>query len=175
MTTTTTTTHADDANTGASTDDSAFMVQVTETLPSLEECYNFVVTDAGESCGAVSTFVGITRDNFQNKKVLKLSYEGYIPMAVKELTKLCHDACLKFGSVQKIVAVHIVGDCPVGQPSVILATSSPHRRDAMHCTEYLIDELKRRIPIWKREVYDGDDLEAVWKENVETREMERCG
>jgi molybdopterin synthase catalytic subunit len=156
----------------ATTDDSAFMVHVTENLPSLEECYKFVVADAGAS-GAVSTFVGITRDNFQGKKVAKLSYESYVPMAVKELKKLCQDACTKYTSVQKIAAVHILGDCPVGQPSVILAASSPHRREAMHCTEYLIDELKRRIPIWKREVYEGD-LGAVWKENAETREMERC-
>ena len=152
--------------------DKAFLVQVSETIPSLEECYKFVV-DSGGASGAVSTFVGITRDNFQGKKVAKLSYEGYVPMAVKELNKLCHDACAKYTTVQKIAAVHILGDCPVGQPSVILAASSPHRRDAMHCTEYLIEELKRRIPIWKREVYEGD-LGSVWKENAETRAMERC-
>jgi molybdopterin synthase catalytic subunit len=150
-------------------DDSNFLVQVTEDLPSLQTCYDFVVDGP---CGAVSTFVGITRDNFQGKKVAKLSYEGYVPMAEKELLKLCRDACTQYTSVQKIAAVHILGDCPVGQASVILAASSPHRRDAMHCAEYLIDELKRRIPIWKREVYEGDEG-SVWKENTETREMER--
>ena len=61
--------------------------------------------------------------------------------------------------------MHILGDCPVGDASVILACASPHRRDALHCVEYLIDELKARIPIWKREVYEGDD--SAWKENVE--------
>ncbi|CAB9497094.1 Molybdopterin synthase catalytic subunit [Seminavis robusta] len=150
-------------------DNEAFMIQVTENLPSLEDCYNFVVTGTS---GAVSTFVGITRDNYQGKQVAKLSYEGYVPMAVKELRKLCRDARTKYSSIDKIAAVHILGDCPVGQASVILAASSPHRRDAMHCTEYLIDELKRRIPIWKREVYEGD-LGSVWKENAETRQMER--
>ena len=149
--------------------DDNFLVKVSEDLPSLQTCYDFVVTGAS---GAVSTFVGITRDNFQGKRVTKLSYEGYVPMAEKELKKLCRDACAKYPSIQRIAAVHILGDCPVGQASVILAASSPHRREAMHCTEYLIDELKRRIPIWKREVYEGDEG-SVWKENAETREMER--
>ena len=126
------------------------MIQVTENLPSLQECNDFC-NDA--SCGAISSFVGITRDNFQGKTVTKLSYEGYVPMAEKELLKLCQDATIKYPSIAKIAAVHILGDCPVGRASVILVASSPHRRDAMHCVEYLIDELKARIPIWKREVY----------------------
>lgn len=144
-----------------------YFIEVSENLPSLQDCYNFV-NDPG--CGAVSTFVGTTRDNFNGKKVTKLSYEGYVPMAKKELTKLCDDASTKY-SVHKIAAVHILGDCPVGAASVILACSSPHRRDALHCCEYLIDELKSRVPIWKREVYEGDD--SVWKENVEWHEGRR--
>lgn len=90
-------------------------------------------------------------------------------MAEKELLKLCNDATTKYPSIAKIAAVHILGDCPVGHASVILVASSPHRRDAMHCVEYLIDELKARIPIWKREVYEGDEG-SVWKENIEWKE-----
>jgi len=149
--------------------------------------------------GAVSAFVGIARDNFQGKRVLCLEHEGHIPMAEKELRKLCKDVCLKRTSIQKIAAVHILGECPVGKASVALAVSSPHRREAMHCAEHLIDELKRRAPIWKRvcchsvhlptfflffsqfpisvfrcvqEVCEGEEG-SVWKENAETREMER--
>ena len=154
-------------------DNSRFLISVSEKLPTLEECYQFVVTGGS---GAVSTFVGITRDNFQGKTVLRLSYEGYVPMAQKELLKLCWDCTHKYPSIEKIAAVHILGDCPVGHASVILATSSPHRREAIHATEYLIDELKLRIPIWKKEVYAGDgengEGESVWKENAKTREME---
>ena len=143
---------------------SNYFIRVAEDLPTLQECYDFV-QDPG--CGAVSTFVGTTRDNFQGKKVAKLSYEGYVPMAENELRKLCDEATEKF-SVQKIAAVHILGDCPVGEASVILACSSPHRKDSLQCCEFLIDELKARVPIWKREVYEGDD--SIWKENVEWRE-----
>jgi len=151
----------DCSSSGSDDFSSKFFIQVSETLPSLEECYDFV---NDPSCGAISTFVGTTRDNFQGKKVMKLSYEGYIPMAKKELFKLCMEATQKY-NVLKIAAVHILGDCPVGKASVILACSSPHRRDSLHCCEYLIDELKARVPIWKREVYEGDS--SVWKENVE--------
>lgn len=146
---------------------SKYFIQVSENLPTLQECYDFV---NNPGCGAVSTFVGTTRDNFQGKKVTKLSYEGYVPMAEKELKKLCDDATEKF-SVHKIAAVHILGDCPVGKASVILACSSPHRRDSLQCCEFLIDELKARVPIWKREVYEGDD--SAWKENVEWKEGKR--
>lgn len=150
---------------------SDYLIKVSEDMPTLQECYDFVSVDS--SCGAVSTFAGITRNNFQGKIVTKLSYEGYVPMAEKELKKICDDATTKFPTVAKIAAVHILGDCPVGHASVILCCASPHRTESIHCCEYLIDELKARIPIWKLEVYEGDD-ESVWKENVEWHEGKRC-
>lgn len=145
-------------------DSNRFFIRVSKDLPSLQACSDFV---NDPSCGAISTFVGITRDNFQGKTVTQLSYEGYVPMAEKELHKICVQACQQY-EIQKIAAVHILGDCPVGSASVILACSSPHRRDALRCVEFLIDALKARVPIWKRECYEGDD--AVWKENVEWKE-----
>lgn len=144
-----------------------FLISVTEQLPTLDECYQFVAAES--SSGAVATFCGITRDNFRNKKVQKLSYEGYVPMAEKELKKLCLEGTIKFASIQRIAVVHILGDCPVGKASVIIACSSPHRKDSLHCCEFLIDELKARIPIWKLETYEGDDG-CVWKENLEWHE-----
>mmetsp|Transcript_25293 Transcript_25293/g.59223 ORF Transcript_25293/g.59223 Transcript_25293/m.59223 type:complete len:1061 (-) Transcript_25293:101-3283(-) len=151
------------------THSSPFWIKVSEEIPTLEQCYTFCAAET--SCGAVSTFVGITRDNFQGKSVRKLSYEGYKPMAEKELLKLCQEATSsgKYPNVKRIAAVHVVGDCPVGQASVILAASSPHRREAIQCCEFLIDELKARIPVWKLEVYEGDEG-SVWKENVEWHE-----
>ena len=156
--------------TSSSESNDNYLVKVSEDLPSVEDCYAFCAADP--SCGAVATFVGITRNNFQGKTVKKLTYEGYVPMAEKELRKLCVESRVKFPTVKKIAAVHILGDCPVGRASVILAVSSPHRRDSIHCVEYLIDELKARIPIWKLEVYEGDE-ESVWKENIEWHEGRR--
>eukprot|EP00537_Pseudo-nitzschia_pungens_P002156 CAMPEP_0172363106 /NCGR_PEP_ID=MMETSP1060-20121228/6552_1 /TAXON_ID=37318 /ORGANISM="Pseudo-nitzschia pungens, Strain cf. cingulata" /LENGTH=174 /DNA_ID=CAMNT_0013085771 /DNA_START=67 /DNA_END=591 /DNA_ORIENTATION=+ len=153
----------------SSKDDEKYFIRVSEDLPSLDECSQFV---SDSSCGAIATFIGTTRDNFQEKRVAQLSYEGYVPMAIKELRGVCDDACKKFTSIHKIAAVHILGVCPVGKASVILACSSPHRRDALHCIEFLIDELKARVPIWKRECYEGDE-ESVWKENIEWKEGRR--
>lgn len=93
-------------------------------------------------------------------------------MAIKELKSLCCAAKSKYPHVDKLVAVHILGECPVGEASVVVGCSSPHRREAIHCTEYLIDELKGRVPIWKKEIYEGDE-ESVWKENVEWHEGRR--
>jgi hypothetical protein len=89
-------------------------------------------------------------------------------MAQKELVKLCRQCTERFPSIVKIAAHHVVGECPVTRPSVVLACSSPHRRDALHGIEYLIDTLKSQIPIWKLEHYEGDD--AVWKENIEWKQ-----
>lgn len=147
--------------------DACFLVSVASTLPSLESINAFLTHPA---CGAISTFSGTTRNNFNGKVVTSLSYEGYVPMAIKELTNLCHEAKEKFG-VEKIAAVHLLGDCPVGDVSVILGSCGAHRRETIRCTEYLIDELKARVPIWKKEIYEGD--ESVWKENVEWHEGRR--
>ena len=139
-----------------------YLIQISEEIPSLEECHRFV---SDSTCGALASFVGITRDNFEGKKVQKLTYEGYVPMANKELHKICDETISKFPGVNKIAVVHILGDCPVGKASVIVAISSPHRKEAIHGIGYMIDELKARVPIWKREIYEGDD--GVWKENEE--------
>lgn len=142
---------------------SRFLIRVSDDIPSLEECSKFV-SDA--NCGAISTFTGITRDNFEGKNVSRLSYEGYVAMAEKELRTICDEACEKFSDVHKIAAVHILGDCPVGSASVILACSSPHRKDSLNCVQFLIDELKKRVPLWKKESYHGEH-KSVWKENAE--------
>ena len=87
-------------------------------------------------------------------------------MAERELKKLCLEPTQKFSSLARIAIVHILGDCPVGAASVMIFASSPHRKEAMESVQFLIDELKARIPIWKCEVYEGDEA-SVWKENIE--------
>ena len=156
---------------------SRYLVKVSETIPSISECMNFV-TDP--TCGAISTFSGITRNNFQQKKVLQLQYEAYTPMAEKMMLTLCQTAQSIYPDICKIAMVHILGNCPVGEASVIICVSSPHRKMSLDCVAYLIDELKANVPIWKLEVYEGEEEGAVWKENVEwkngekTRVMRRC-
>ena len=147
------------------------LIQVSDTLPTLDSLHHYL-SSSSPGCGAISLFVGITRNSYKDKTVIQLEYEGYISMALQELRTLCHNAKLKYPTVDRLVAVHIVGICPVGKASVIVGCNSPHRKEAIDCTKYLIDELKARVPIWKKEVYLGDEL-SVWKENVEWHEGRR--
>lgn len=117
------------------------------------------------SCGAISSFVGTTRDTFQGKKVIKLEYEAYVPMAMKELRKLCEAAMARW-EVRRMSVWHKTGDCPVKEASVVIAVSSPHRRAALEACAWAIDELKATVPIWKKEFFEGGE---VWKENAESR------
>ncbi|XP_045503041.1 molybdopterin synthase catalytic subunit isoform X1 [Colias croceus] len=118
-----------------------------------------------ESCGAVSLFVGTTRDNFEDKKVLRLEYEAYEPMALKAMKNICEEARSKWPAIHGIAMYHRLGNVPCREASVVIAVSSPHRRDSLDAVAYCIESLKANVPIWKKEVYEGS--EAVWKENVE--------
>ncbi|OBZ90112.1 Molybdopterin synthase catalytic subunit [Choanephora cucurbitarum] len=127
-----------------------------QELPSLELVADLVQDD---SAGAISTFSGTTRDEFEGKKVIELEYEAYIPMAKKVLQELVLETRDKW-DLKHIAVYHRTGVVPVGKVSVIIATSSKHRADSLNAVGYLIDELKARCPIWKREVYEDG---SVWK------------
>jgi len=111
-----------------------------------------------ESCGAIATFVGTTRNTFQGKLVTKLSYEAYAPMALKQMKKICLEMRKKWsGEMKKIVILHRLGACPVGEASVMIAVSSPHRKEALNAVHWAIDQLKKTVPIWKKEHYTGNN------------------
>ncbi|KAI6208022.1 Molybdopterin converting factor, subunit 2 [Aphelenchoides besseyi] len=101
-------------------------------------------------CGAISVFIGTTRDNFEGQIVKNLWYEHYAEMAYCELKKLCLKVRREFQSISKIAIVHRVGNVPITEKSVVIATSAPHRQEAIRATEFLIDELKLTVPIWKK-------------------------
>ena len=87
------------------------------------------VTDA--NTGATSLFVGTTRDNFEGKTVVKLEYEAYEPMAAKEIQKICEAVRLQWPSVHKISIHHRLGVVKVKEASVVIAVSSPHRKESL--------------------------------------------
>ena len=90
---------------------------------------------------------------------MQLDYEAYIPMATKVLGELIKEAREQW-KLKHIAIYHRIGTVPVGQVSVIVAVSSAHRREGLRATEYLIDHLKDRCPIWKKEIYEDG---SVWK------------
>ncbi len=121
------------------------------------------VADAvrGADAGALLTFAGVTRNTFEGRPVLRLSYEALVPLAELELTRIVSQAVERWPGV-RVAIVHRLGDVPVGDTSVCVAVSAPHRAAAYEASRFVIDTLKLRVPIWKKEVYaDG----ASWKAN----------
>ena len=120
----------------------------------VSEAASFLYT---ERAGGVNLFIGVTRQWTGNKETLKLTYECYLPMALKEMEKLLLESCEKW-PVEKVYMIHRLGEVPLGRPSVIIGVATPHRSEAFEACKFLIDELKIRVPIWKRENYaDGSE------------------
>uniref|UniRef100_A0A914Z913 Molybdopterin synthase catalytic subunit n=1 Tax=Panagrolaimus superbus TaxID=310955 RepID=A0A914Z913_9BILA len=117
------------------------------------------------NCGAISTFIGTTRDNFNNKKVKLLEYECYEAMAYSEMKNVCQKTREKFAEIKRIAIFHRIGKVDIGEASVIISSSSPHRREAIEATHFAIDILKETVPIFKKEIYE--DGTKSWKENAE--------
>ena len=108
--------------------------------------------------GAVCVFDGIVRDNTRGRKTLHLDYEAYEEMALKQMQGLAAEAVAKFG-VRDVAVVHRLGRLVVGETSVLIVVASAHRGAAFEACRWLIDTLKKTVPIWKKEQFvDG----AVW-------------
>ena len=106
--------------------------------------------------GAVVTFTGTVRDNARGKRVLRLEYSAYEEMARGVMEELVAEARHRF-PVTAVVLVHRVGELAVGDASVFIGVAAPHRAEAFAACRFLIDELKEKVPIWKKEHYaDGE-------------------
>lgn len=109
-----------------------------------------------KTCGATVTLDGYVRQFTKGRETLYLVYEAYQPMALREMEKLIAQAHEKF-EIENIGIVHRLGKLEIGETSVVISVASPHRRAAFEVCEWLIKELKRTVPIWKKEVYaDGE-------------------
>jgi len=110
------------------------------------------------SDGAVCVFDGIVRDNSRGRKTLHLDYEAYREMALEQMRALSAEAVAKFG-VRDVTLVHRLGRLLVGETSVLVVVASAHRGAAFDACRWLIDTLKKTVPIWKKEQFvDG----AIW-------------
>ena len=111
-------------------------------------------------CGATVTLDGYVRQFTKGRETLHLFYEAYEPMALKEMQKLIERAKQEF-EISNVSIVHRLGKLEIGETSVVISVAAPHRKAAFAACEWLIRELKRTVPIWKKEVYvDGE----VWVE-----------
>jgi molybdopterin synthase catalytic subunit len=105
--------------------------------------------------GAISLFVGTVREVNEGRSVSAIEYSAYKSMADAELERILDEAEERFG-VSTLVVEHRIGLLGLGDVSVAIAAAHPHRAPALDCTRYVIDEIKKRVPIWKKEHYaDG--------------------
>lgn len=111
-------------------------------------------------CGAVVVFHGTTRDHHQGRRVLLLNYEAYEPMALAALEDI-ERATLARHDVASCRIVHRLGEVPIGEASVVVVVAAAHRAPAFEACRWAMDELKRRVPIWKRETFEGGAKEWV--------------
>ncbi len=112
-------------------------------------------------CGGMDIFIGTIRNKTKEKKVVRLEYEAYEPMALKEMKKIAEYA-LQLWPVENILIHHRVGVLKTGDIAVIVAVSAPHREAAFDACRYAIDTLKKTVPIWKKEVFeDGEEWVAA--------------
>ena len=107
-------------------------------------------------CGATVTLDGYAREWTKGKHTLYLIYEAYDAMALTEMQRLAAEAHKQF-EIAHIGIVHRTGRIDIGETSVVIAASAPHRRAAFQACEWAIKELKRTVPIWKKEIFEGGE------------------
>lgn len=122
-------------------------------------------------CGATVTLDGYAREWTRGRRTLYLVYEAYAPMALSELERLGREAHERF-EIAHIGIVHRTGRTEIGETSVVIAVSAPHRRAAFEACEWAIRELKRTVPIWKKEIFEDGE---VWVEGESTGEVGNRG
>ncbi|MEX0601953.1 MAG: molybdenum cofactor biosynthesis protein MoaE [Bacteroidota bacterium] len=108
--------------------------------------------------GGIDVFVGTTRNHSNGRGVTRLEYEAFEPMALKEMEKIEHRARERW-PLHNVAVIHRLGTVPVGEASVAIAVASAHRKDAFEACRFLIDELKKTVPIWKREHFADGTVE----------------
>ena len=108
--------------------------------------------------GAVNLFVGTVRNHSHDKEVVKLVFEAYEAMALKEMHKIAEAAQSRW-QLDKVVMIHAVGEKQPGEAVVITGASSVHRKASFEACQFLIDELKKTVPIWKHEFFKDN---SVW-------------
>ncbi|KAM5536251.1 hypothetical protein V8D89_010150 [Ganoderma adspersum] len=139
------------------------------------------VSDDG--AGATAVFIGTTRNSFKGKVVTRLDYQAYSKLAIQTIADILRNAHRAYTrsehraashdtteahSLIRTAVHHRLGTVPVGKPSIVIAVSSPHRKEAFAACERVLEEVKLRAQIWKREFYEGErEEDAQWKANMD--------
>ena len=129
-------------------------IQIKDISLDPQEAINFVTN---EGAGGIAVFIGTVRNQTKGKKVLKLDFESYQPMAIAEMRKIAQKAAEKW-PIQNIAIHHRVGSLLIEEIAVVIAVATPHRKAAFEACEFAIDTLKETVPIWKKEFFEDGEV-----------------
>lgn len=121
-----------------------------------------------DESGAVAVFLGVVRDNSMGRRVLYLEYDAYPEMATRVMRQIAEEAMARW-PVTGIAMQHRTGRLEIGETSLLIAVSSPHRKAAFEACHHLVDRFKEAVPVWKKEVWEGGE---VWIEGEPVGEAE---
>ena len=130
------------------------MIEITHEPLNAEAVTSKVLHD---SAGAVVTFIGTTRDHTGDRQVLFLEYEAYRPMADQQLAQVAEEMMERW-DLKGVAIAHRLGKLQIGEPSLVVAASSAHRKDAYEASQYSIGRIKQIVPIWKKEFFEGGEV-----------------
>ncbi|GEO09583.1 molybdenum cofactor biosynthesis protein MoaE [Segetibacter aerophilus] len=130
------------------------LVKIVEDID-VSEAYQYLESP---DTGAVNLFIGTVRNHTKGKEVVKLVFEAYKKMALKEMNKLAEEAKQRW-PIEKLLILHITGEKKPGEAVVAIGVTSAHRDASFEACRFLIDELKKTVPIWKKEFYIDN---SVW-------------
>lgn len=129
-------------------------IQLKDIPLSAQECIDLA---AHPGSGGSTVFIGTVRDQTQGRKVIRLEFEAYAPMAVSEMRKIAAVVEERW-QAHHVVIHHRVGSLEVGEIAVIIAVATPHRRAAFEACQFAIDTLKESVPIWKKEIFEDGEV-----------------
>lgn len=129
-------------------------IQILDTDLVPQDCVDFVTNP---SSGGIDVFIGTVRNQTKGKRVVKLDFEAYIPMAISEMRKIAIRACEKW-PIEKIAMHHRVGTLNIEGIAVVIAVATPHRKASFEACQFAIDTLKETVPIWKKEFFEDGEI-----------------
>jgi molybdopterin synthase catalytic subunit len=132
-------------------------LEVTEDNLDVEAAYRFTLNP---EAGAVDLFVGTVRNRFEKRPVASMEYHGYAEMAERVLQEIVHRATERW-PIRKVAVLHRLGHLQLTEASVVIAVSAPHRAEAFESCRFILEELKKDLPVWKKEHFS--DGTKSWK------------
>lgn len=129
-------------------------IRLLDTPLSVEACNQWVAAD---SAGGLVTFIGSVRNQTGGRRVVRLEFEAYAPMAVREMQKIAEQAFDRWPLLRMAIH-HRTGVLAIGDVAVVIAVSAAHRGPAFEACQYAIDTLKQTVPIWKKEIFEDGEV-----------------